>query len=291
MKASIQIANFKTPGGDAAIASNLRTIAEASEAAGFDTIWVMDHFFQLEGMIGPADDPMLEGYTTLSYLAGITENIRLGTMVTGVHYRNAGLLAKTVTTLDVLSGGRAWMGIGAGWYERESTGLGFDFPSTSDRFEQLEETIQIALQMFTGNRDAYNGKHYQLAEPINSPQALTNPRPPLLIGGGGEKKTLRMVAQYADACNLFAWGGPEELTHKLNVLRQHCENLGRDYDEISKTVGGLIYQGQPTSELVEQAAGLANLGFDHVLFNAFNDWQGTPIETLGKEVLPAIAEL
>lgn len=290
MKASIQVANFTWPGGDAAIASHLRTIAEASEAAGFDTLWVMDHFFQLEPMIGPADNAMLEGYSTLTYLAGITERIRLGTLVTGVQYRTAGYLAKAVTTLDVLSEGRAWLGIGAGWYERESHGLGFPFPSTGDRFERLEEAIQIILQMWSGDRSPYEGKHFQLGEPINSPQAITEPRPPILIGGSGEKKTLRMVAQYADACNLFAFGGPEELSHKLDVLKGHCEALDRDYDEISKTVGGLIYSGQPASELVAEAKTLSDLGFDHAIFNVMNDFEGTSIAMLGDEVLPALAE-
>lgn len=291
MKASIQVANFTWPGGDAAIAPALRTIGQAADEAGFDTLWVMDHFFQLEPMIGPADNAMLEGYTALSYLAGVTDRIRLGTLVTGVHYRTAGFLAKTVTTLDVLSGGRAWLGIGAGWYERESTGLGLPYPPLKDRFEQLEETVQIVLQMWEGDRTPINGKHFQLAEPINSPQALTKPRPPILIGGSGEKKTLRMVAQYADACNMFAFVGPEGLRAKLNVLKEHCDRLGRDYDEISKTVAGFIYTGQPTAEVVEQARPLAAMGFDHVIFNAVNDYEGTPIEHLGAEVLPALAEL
>lgn len=290
MKASIQVANFTWPGGDAAIAPALRTIGRAADEAGFDTLWVMDHFFQLEPMIGRADSAMLEGYSTLSFLAGITEQIRLGTMVTGVHYRTAGLLAKTVTTLDVLSEGRAWLGIGAGWYERESVGLGFPFPPLADRFEQLEEAIQTALQMWAGDRAPIEGDHFRLGEPINSPQALTKPHPPILIGGGGEKKTLRMVAQYADACNLFAVGS-DTLRHKLDVLKQHCDNLSRDYDEISKTVMGLTYNGQPAAEVIDQARPLAALGFDHVIFNVVDDSVGTPIERLGAEVLPALAEL
>ena len=291
MKASIQIANFTWPGGDAAIAPALRTIAEAAESGGFDTIWVMDHFFQLEPMIGPADSAMLEGYNALSFLAGITERVRLGTLVTGVHYRPAGLLAKTVTTLDVLSKGRAWLGIGAGWYERESTGLGFPFPPLADRFEQLEEAVQVILQMWAGDRTPIEGKHYQLAEPINSPQVMSQPRPPILIGGSGERKTLRMVAQYADAANFFAFGGPEELGHKLDVLKAHCDRLGRDYDEISKTVGGILYTGQAADEIIEQARTLAEIGFDHLFFNVFDDYLGTPLERLGAEVLPALAEL
>jgi F420-dependent oxidoreductase-like protein len=291
MKASLQVANFTWPGGDASIGPTLRTIGETAEEAGFDTLWVMDHFFQLEPMIGPADNAMLEGYSALSYLAGITERIRLGTLVTGVHYRATGYLAKTVTTLDVLSGGRAWLGIGAGWYERESLGLGFPYPSLKDRFEQLEEALQIALQMWEGDRSPYEGKHNKLTEPISSPQPVTKPRPPILIGGSGERKTLRMVAQYADASNFFMFGGLEEMQHKLDVLKGHCERLGRDHDEISKTISGFMYTGQPTAELVEQARPLAAMGFDHVIFNVINDFEGKPIAQLGAETLPALAEL
>ena len=211
--------------------------------------------------------------------------------MTGVHYRTAGLLAKTVTTLDVLSEGRAWLGIGAGWYERESVGLGFPFPSLADRFEQLEETLKIVLQMWDGDRTGVDGAHFQLAEPINSPQALSDPRPPILIGGSGEKKTLRMVAQYADACNLFVFGGLDELRHKLDVLKAHCEQVGRDYEEISKTAAFIIYTGQPAAEIVDQARPLAAMGFDHVMFSVPEDHKGTPIERLGVEIVPALAEL
>ncbi|MEZ5175105.1 MAG: LLM class F420-dependent oxidoreductase [Acidimicrobiia bacterium] len=291
MKASIQVANFTWPGGDAAIAPSLRAIGEAADASGLDTVWVMDHFFQLEPMIGPADNAMLEGYTALGYLAAATERVSLGTLVTGVHHRPAGLLAKTVTTLDVLSQGRAWLGIGAGWYERESVGLGIPFPSTAVRFEQLEETLQVVLQMWEGNRNPINGKHYQLAEPINSPQTLTKPHPPILIGGSGEKKTLRMVAQYGDAANLFAFGGTDTVRHKLDVLKAHCDRLGRDYDEISKTAGGFFYTGQPVAEIVDQVRPLVKIGFDHIIFNVYDDYQGTPVERLGSAVLPALAEL
>jgi alkanesulfonate monooxygenase SsuD/methylene tetrahydromethanopterin reductase-like flavin-dependent oxidoreductase (luciferase family) len=211
--------------------------------------------------------------------------------VTGVHSRPAGLLAKTVTTLDVLSGGRAWLGIGAGWYQRESVGLGFPFPSTADRFEQLEETLRTVLQRWEGDRTPINGVHYRLAEPINSPQVLSDPRPPILIGGSGERKTLRMVAQYADASNLFAYGGTDTLRHKLDVLKGHCERLGRDYREISKTVGGFSYTGQTVGEIIDLARPLAALGFDHVIFNVYDDYQGAPVQRLGAEVLPALAEL
>src|SRR5205823_2709649 len=187
------------------------------------------------GMIGPPEEPMLEGYSALSYLAGVTKRAKLGTLVTGVIYRHPGILVKTVATLDVLSGGRAYLGIGAAWNEQESRGLGVSFPPLKDRFEQLEETLQIALQMWSGDRAPYNGKHYQLADPLNSPQALARPHPSIMIGGGGEQKTLRLVAQYADACNLFARMGKDVLQHKLDVLREHCQAVGRPYEQIEKT--------------------------------------------------------
>ena len=291
MRASIQVANFTWPGGDPTIGSTLAEIGRAADEGGFDTLWVMDHFFQLEPMLGKADAPMLEGYSALTYLAGVTQRIRLGTLVTGIIYRHPGFLAKTVTTLDVLSGGRAWLGIGAGWYEREARGLGFPFPPLRDRFEELEETLQIVLQMWAGDRSAYEGKHFSLAEPINSPQVVTRPRPPILIGGSGEKKTLRMVAQYADACNLFAYGGDDEMRHKLAVLRGHCDRLGRDYGEISKTIGGVIYTGQPAGEVIERCRHLASLGFDHVIFNVPADHEVKPVAALGKEIVPALADL
>lgn len=291
MKASIQVASFTWPGGDAAIGSTLANVGAAAEEAGFDTLWVMDHFFQLEPMLGPADSPMLEGYSALAFLAGVTERIRLGTLVTGVIYRHPGFLGKTVTTLDVLSGGRAWLGIGAGWYEREAVGLGFPFPSLSVRFEQLEENIQIILKMWEGDRSPYKGGQFTLSEPINSPQVVTAPRPPILIGGAGEKKTLRMVAQYADASNFFTFIGPDELQRKLDVLEEHCERLGRDSSEISRTVSGFIYTGQPVAEIVDQARPLAAMGFDHVIFNVVNDHEVSPIETIGREIIPALAEL
>jgi alkanesulfonate monooxygenase SsuD/methylene tetrahydromethanopterin reductase-like flavin-dependent oxidoreductase (luciferase family) len=234
---------------------------------------------------------MLESYTALAYVAGATERIRLGTLVTGVIYRPPGLVVKTVTTLDVVSGGRAWLGIGAGWYEREAVGLGFDFPSTRDRFTQLEEVLRVFHQMTAGDRTPYEGEQFRLTEPINSPQVVTKPRPPILIGGAGERKTLRMVAQYADACNLFAFGGEDALGLKLDVLKAHCEDVGRDYADISKTIGGFRYTGQPTSEIIKQARPLAEMGFDHVIFNVPGDHEIAPVTRLGVEVAPALAEL
>src|SRR5215212_12270565 len=240
MKFGITIPRFVAPGGDAGIASELACSARDADQAGLDSLWVMDHFFQIPP-VGAAEEPMLEGYSALSYVAGITEHIQLGTLVTGVTYRHPGLLIKTVTTLDVLSGGRAWLGIGAGWYEREHLGLGVPFPPVSERFERLEETLQIAQQMWSGQVGPYEGKHYQLVETLSQPMPLSTPRPRIMIGGGGEQKTLRLVARYADACNLFAMPGEEgleALSHKLDVLRAHCEAEGRPFEAIEKTVIG-----------------------------------------------------
>src|SRR5215212_2605837 len=240
MKFGITIPRFVTPGGDAAIAAEFAGVVRDADQGGLDSLWVMDHFFQIPS-IGEADEPMLEGYSALAFAAGISERISLGTLVTGVNYRHPGILIKTVTTLDVLSGGRAWLGIGAGWYEREHLALGVPFPPVSERFERLEETLQIAQQMWSGVVGPYEGKHYQLAETLCQPMPLSTPRPRIMIGGGGEQKTLRLVARYADACNLFASPGEEGLTtlsHKLDVLRAHCEAEGRPFEAIEKTVIG-----------------------------------------------------
>ena len=246
MKIGLQIPNFTYPDGPKELGSKLAEIARTAEDAGFSSIWVMDHFFQIGSRdrsmgLGPAEDEMLEGYSTLSYLAGITKKVTLGTLVTGVIYRHPGILVKTVTTLDVLSGGRAYLGIGAAWNEREARGLGVPFPPIKERFEQLEETLQIAKQMWSDNNGAYTGKHFQLAETLCSPQPLSKPHPPILIGGSGEKKTLQLVAKYADACNLFARMGVEAVRGKLDILKKHCENVGRDYSEIEKTTLSTVH--------------------------------------------------
>ncbi len=236
MKIGLQIPNFTWAIPDAArIGGTLADIARAAEMAGFSSLWVMDHFFQIPP-VGPAETDMLEGYSALSYLAAVTSKVKLGTMATGVVYRHPGILVKTVTTLDVLSGGRAYLGIGAAWFEREALGLGTPFPPLSDRFEQLEEALQIARQMWSGDSTAYKGSHYHLAETLCVPQPLSRPHPPILVAGSGEKKTLRLVAQYADACNLF--GDATMVAPKLEVLRAHCHRLGRDYAEIEKTTLG-----------------------------------------------------
>ncbi|MEE8401937.1 MAG: LLM class F420-dependent oxidoreductase [Candidatus Hydrothermarchaeaceae archaeon] len=293
MKVGFSIYRFDWPGSPGNIGSTLKEISVAAEQAGFSSIWVMDHFFQLDEMVGPAEDPMLEAYSTLGFLAGSTKRMRLGTLVSGVIYRNPGLLVKAVTSLDVVSGGRANFGIGAAWYEREAMGLGFPFPALKERYERLEETIQIAKKMWSGDTSPYKGKHYQLAEPINSPQPITKPHPPILIGGGGEKKTLRLVAQYADACNLFAMGGIDDIAHKLDVLRHHCEDIGRPYDEIERTVLSMAHMAPDSmtvSDVINSCRDLAKLGIQHVIFAMPNIHEIEIFEKFGEEIIPAVSE-
>jgi F420-dependent oxidoreductase-like protein len=297
MKIGLQIPNFTWPGGPAGIAGILADIAQAADEAGFASLWVMDHFFQIGSRdrsmgLGPAEDEMLEGYSTLSYLAGFTKKPRLGTLVTGVIYRYPGILVKTVSTLDVLSGGRATMGIGAAWNEREARGLGVPFPPVAERFERLEEALQIALQMWSDDNGPYQGKHYQLAETLNSPQPLSKPHPPILIGGGGEQKTLRLVAQYADACNLFARIGNEQLRAKLDILKRHCETVGRDYAEIEKTTLGTVHLGSgqdSPASIIEGCRSLADAGIQQAIFNMPDVHEIRPLETFGREIIPAVA--
>jgi F420-dependent oxidoreductase-like protein len=263
MLLGLQVPSFTWRGGPASIGPTFRRVARDADQAGLDSLWVMDHFFQI-GMLGPPDNEMLEGYAALSHAAAVTERITLGTLVTGVTYRHPGLLVKAVTTLDVLSGGRAWLGIGAAWNQEEHDGLGVPFPAVTERFERLEETLRIAQQMFTGDQTAFDGSHYRLARPLNSPLPLAVPRPRILIGGSGERKTLRLVAQYADACNIYE---TPQLGHKLRVLQQHCADVGRDYAQIHRTtLGGPLLgrdgSSQSPQEALERFAGLAELGID-----------------------------
>lgn len=292
MRIGLQIPSFKWDGESEKLGSRLAEIVRTADGAGFASLWVMDHFFQI-GNVGPAEDPMLEGYSALSYIAGLTSRAQLGTLVTGAIYRHPGILVKTVSTLDVLSGGRAYLGIGAGWYEREALGLGVPYPSTKERFERLEEQLQIAHQMWSDNTGPYTGKHYQLAEPMNHPQPLAKPHPPILIGGGGEKKTLRLVAQYADACNLFAYGGPEAIHHKLDVLKRHCEDVGRPYEDIERTSLGTVRlapDAMSVSDVVALCRTVADAGIQHMIFNMPNVEEITPLEVFGREIIPAVAE-
>jgi F420-dependent oxidoreductase-like protein len=290
VKIGVQIPDFTWPGGPARLGADLATVARVADDAGFEFLAVMDHFFQI-GAIGPPEREMLEAYTTLGYFAGCTSRIKLLTLVTGTVYRHPGILAKTVTTLDVLSGGRAWLGIGAAWNEEESRGLGIPFPPVVERFERLEETLQICLQMWRGGQSPYHGQHYQLERPINSPQALSVPHPPILIGGGGERKTLRYVARYAQACNLFP---SPDLPRKLDVLRAHCEAEGRDYDDIMKTcyfIFDVGDKGEKAGEVVDQLGRLAEMGFQAAIGAVANVWDVTPLEVIGSEVIPAVADL
>ena len=291
MKIGLQVPSFTWPGGESGIRTHLKEIAQTADGVGFSSLWVMDHFFQIPG-VGQVEEPMLEAYTTLGFLAAQTQKVRLGALVTGVIYRYPALLVKAVSTLDVLSGGRAYFGVGAAWNERESLGLGVRFPPLKERFERLEETLQIALQMWSGDTASFNRKHIQAAEPINSPQPISKPHPPILIGGGGEKKTLRLVAQYGDACNFFARLGDDVLQHKLDVLKGYCEQLGRPYEEIERTALGGVHlaPGQMTpGEVVEECKKLSRLGFQHLIFNMPNVSEIKPLETIGREVIPEVA--
>jgi F420-dependent oxidoreductase-like protein len=290
MRLGISIADFSSPNGPACLGQDLTRVARTADELGFEALTVMDHYFQIR-MIGPPELPMLEGYTTLAYLAGQTRRLKLGTLVTGVHYRHPGLLAKIVTTLDVLSGGRAFLGIGAGWNENESRGLGVPFPPLGERFEQLEETLQICLQMWRGDEQPYSGRHYDLQRPMNSPQSLTRPHPPIVIGGSGERKTLRLVARYADACNLFP---TPEISHKLEVLERYCDEEGRDYASIEKTsMYSLDVAGGDAS--VEQAIGalrwLSGMGIQTVYFGVADAYRLKPLEVIAERIMPIANEL
>ena len=293
MKFGLQIPYFTWPGGPSQLGPKLAEIARTAEGAGYDSIWVMDHFFQIPP-VGPADLDMLEAYTTLGFLAGQTKKATLGTMVTGVTYRNPGVLVKQATTLDVLSGGRAWLGIGAAWFDREHHGLGVDFPPLKERFERLEDALQIAHQMWSENSGPFEGKHYRLAETLNVPQAIRKPHPRILIGGTGEKKTLRLVAKYADACNIFAMAGTGFVKQKLDVLRAHCEREGRNYNDIEKTV---LYvsnpgpNGENAGQVLDQIGEFAEIGVQTVIGALVGVENIKPIEAMGRDVIPAAAKL
>jgi F420-dependent oxidoreductase-like protein len=248
----------------------------------------MDHWFQMEAL-APATEPMLDGYTTLGFLAAHTSTVTLALLVTGVTYRHPGLLAKTVATLDVLSGGRAELGIGAAWYQREHEGLGVPFPPVSERFERLEEALQICFQMWSDDEGPFKGKHYELAETICQPPPISRPRPPVLIGGSGERKTLKLVARYADSCNLFATT-PAEIEHKLDVLRRHCDDEGRDYDTITKTMLSRADAFTDTDAFIADMQPYADLGIDTVIFVPDGDAVAFT-ERIGSDVVPRLREL
>lgn len=286
MELDLHVSRFDWAGGPSGIGPGVSDLAKRAEAIGIRTMSFMDHYFQMDWM-APAEDPMLEGYTALGFLAGVTGRLRLRLLVTGVTYRHPGLLAKIVTTLDVLSSGRAELGIGAAWYDREHRGLGVPFPPVSERFERLEEAIQICLQMWSDDDGPYRGRHYQLEATLCSPQPVSRPRPRILIGGSGERKTLRLVARYADACNIF--GGPEEVAHKVDVLRRHCDAVGRDPNEIEVTAMFRdIPAGAGVGEIVRGAEAFAKVGVSTLVTGAVGSDPGGWLEsTFG----PAMEEL
>ena len=290
VKFGLQINQFTWPGGAAAIGPTLARVARTADDARFDSIWVMDHFFQIRGN-GPPEAPMLEGQTALAFMAAHTDRARLGLMVGGIHYRAPGLWIKATTTLDVLSGGRAWFGIGAAWNVHESKGLGFDFPPLRDRFERLEDTLRMAHLMWTGGSgtgEGFEGRRFTATHLINSPQSLSRPRVPILVGGGGERRTLRLVAQYADACNIFG-RSPEFVRGKLAILRAHCESLGRPYDEIERTVlTGIDVENESTDATVDRFGGLAEAGAQHIIFNVRGVADTARLERIGAQVLPQL---
>jgi F420-dependent oxidoreductase-like protein len=294
MRIGLQIPNFTWSGGSADLSHTLAEIVRAADQGGFYSLWVMDHFFQIGSRdrtmgLGPAEDPMMESYSTLAFIAGQTQKVKLGALVTAVVYRHPGVLIKTVTTLDVLSRGRAYLGIGAGWNEREARGLGMPFPPIKERFERLEEALQIAGQMWSDNNGPYDGKLYHLTETLCVPQPLSKPHPPIIIGGSGEKKTLRLVAKYANACNLFGRLGVDVLRTKLDILKRHCGEVGRDYGEIEKTaLSSANFAEMSAADVLAHIRDLSKLGFTHIIFNMRQVETLKPLEIFTKEIIPEV---
>ena len=275
MRVSINVTNFSWPSLD-----QLAAIAQQADEGGLDTLWVSDHLVQAEPGTEP-HEPMLEAYSTLGYLASITRRIRLGTMVSAVSFRPAALLIKAVTTIDVLSGGRAWFGLGAGYHAGEADMLGLPLPPTAQRFEQLEDVVRLALQMWSGGETPFTGTHTAAQKPISSPAPITRPHPPILIGGAGEQKTLRMVARYAQACNLFDIpDGGRTVRHKLEVLAAHCESEGRDMADIDKTIATRVSPGETVTEVRDRLAALSELGLDHAVVLTSGPWRSETLDVL-----------
>jgi len=294
MNIGLQIPSFKYPGGTAAIRPKLKEIVTTAESAGFYSLWVMDHFYQIKDLFGEDyTDPMMESYTTLGYFAGLTEKVYLGVLVTGVIYRHPAVLMKMVNTLDILSAGRAYFGIGAAWYEAEAKGYGIPYPSTSKRFEMLEDNLKLAKALWGANVVSFEGKHFSAPAITNNPRPLSKPHPRIMIGGSGPNKTLRMVAQYADACNIGDWVGTENMQKALNKLKEHCDSLGRDYDTIEKTALSTVHlTGKDTVDsVVKRIKVLSEMGFSHVIFNMPDVYKIKPLETFAKEIIPMMAGL
>jgi F420-dependent oxidoreductase-like protein len=293
MHIGLQIPSFKVPGGTAAIRLKLKEIVTTAEEAGFYSLWVMDHYYQIKGLFGEAyTDPMMEAYTTLGYFAGLTERAYLGVLVTGVIYRHPAVLMKMVNTLDILSGGRTYFGIGAAWYEDEAKGNGIPYPPTSERFEHLEDSLKLAKALWNSDEISFTGKHFSAPAITNNPRPLSSPHPRIMVGGTGPNKTLRMVAEYADACNIGDWVGSENMQKALDTLKEHCDALGRDYDTIEKTSLCTVHlSGQDTvGSIVSQIKELSRMGFTHAIFNMPDVYKITPLETFAKEIIPTVAE-
>lgn len=288
MKIGLQIPHFR-PSTPETMRGWLTDTVQAADQEGFDSLWVMDHFFQLGGWLGEPETEMLEGYATLGFFAGLTQKVKIGLMVGGVIYRPPALVVKMVSTLDVLSGGRAYFGIGAAWYEHETKSLGMRFPPTKERFEMLEEMLQIAKKMWAGDTSPFEGKHYQLPYPVNCPQPLSKPHPPILIGGMGPKKTMRLIATYGDACNFFGRAEPAVLTERLDDLKRLCEEASRSYEAIEKTVlmtADLKEDG--AKGVIEKGKAMQRLGFEHLIYNIQAAYTPEAMMAFTTEIIPAL---
>ncbi|MET0229214.1 MAG: LLM class F420-dependent oxidoreductase [Actinomycetes bacterium] len=285
MRVSIGVTNYSWPGGPNGLGSELDRLVRGADRAGVDTVWVVDHLLQADPTAPPEDTEMLEAYTTLGFLAARTDRVRLGTMVSGVTFRPPALLVKAVTTLDVLSGGRAWLGLGAGYHGEEAEAMGLPLPPVAERFQRLEETLRIAAQMWAGDDAPFEGRHYRLGRPAGSPLPIQRPRPPVLIGGTGERKTLRLVAQYADACNLFDIpDGGRTVTHKLTVLARHCADLGRPYAQIEKTLSTRLEAGETSDAFARRCEAAAALGIEHMVVLTSSPWTAEALSTLAAAI-------
>lgn len=291
MRISVSITNYSWPGGPRELGAELARVGRTVDEAGIDTLWVVDHLIQADPTAPPGDTDMHEAYTTLGFLAAHTERVRIGTMVTGVTFRPPALLVKAVTTLDVLSGGRAWLGIGAGHHDGEATAMGLPFPGAAARLDQLEETLQIATLMWSGDESPYEGRQFTLGQPDGHPAPIQRPGPPILIGGHGERRTLRLVAQYADACNLFDIpDGGRTVTHKLEVLVRHCAEVGRPYAAIDKTLSTRLEAGESADEFVRRGVAAAQLGIEHLIVGTSAPWTPDSLGVLA-DAVPALHEV
>jgi len=291
MRVSIGVTNFSWPSGPGRLGTELVEAVRAADQAGVDTVWVVDHLLQADPTVAPDQHDMLEAYTTLGYIAAHTERARLGTMVTGVTFRPPALLVKAVTSLDVLTGGRAWLGIGAGYHSQEAQAMDLPLPAVAERFQRLEETLQIALRMWAGDEAPFDGIHYRLRHPVGIPGPARRPHPPILIGGTGERRTLRLVAQYADACNLFDIpDGGQTVKHKLAVLARHCHDVGRPFEAIEKTLSTRLEEGESSDQFARRCAGAAALGIEHVVVGHSSPWTQQALATLAAAI-PAVGEI